>query len=102
MPDGIRVDKTVSKNRVTVGELLEVSVRVLVESDLVQWKYAILCPRILNWWKELITVQCGKGLSERNTLKLYCPLYSIGNLYIQDHWLESQTCCGSFFDKQKI
>lgn len=32
MPDGIRVDKTVSKNRVTVGELLEVSVRVLVES----------------------------------------------------------------------
>ncbi|HOM02576.1 MAG TPA: DUF58 domain-containing protein [Acetivibrio sp.] len=32
MPDGVRVKKTVSKNRVSVGELLEVSVRVQVES----------------------------------------------------------------------
>jgi len=65
MPDGIRVDKTVSKNRVTVGELLEVSVRVLVESGFGSMEICDIVPRILNWWKELITVQCGKGLSRK-------------------------------------
>ncbi|RXE59517.1 DUF58 domain-containing protein [Acetivibrio mesophilus] len=32
MPDNVRVKKTISKNRVAVGELLDVSVKILIES----------------------------------------------------------------------